>query len=209
MKLYALNKTVFRLTNNVEQFLKGLTSNSLDKSYNAFLTIHGKIIATFDQIKIGEDEFLILMESAFVEAALEHLKRYIMLSGVKMEKLEKQVYFDLDKKDLFLSDEVLEATVSPEQYTLFRVQNNRPVQGIDYTNEFLLNVSQTDYVSFTKGCFLGQEPVAKVHNRSKPTRKLIVKYEDECSQEEKQKLTSRILDPETNRKMGFVFVKNA
>ena len=208
MKLYKLNKIIFKLTNNVEPFLNGLTSNTLDKPHNAFLNIHGKIIATFDQIKKGEDEYFILIEQLFVDATLEHLKRYLMLSRTQMEPLEMNVYFDLEKKDFVFSDEVLEETVSDDEYTLFRLQNKIPVQGIDYHNEFLLNVSETMHVSFTKGCFLGQEPISKVHNRSKPTWKLIVKYADECSEEERQKMTSVVLDSSTHRKMGFVFVKN-
>ena len=72
----------------------------------------------------------------------------------------------------------------------------------------MLNVSATELVSFTKGCFLGQEPASKVHNRSRPTWQLMVKYTHECSEEENNKMTSRVLDPDTNNMMGFVFVRN-
>jgi len=80
---------------------------------------------------------------------------------------------------------------------------------VDYqADEFLLNIDESTYVSYTKGCFLGQEPVAKVHNRSKPTRKLVVMFEVECAPEEKPKMTSKIIDPISGRMQGFIFVKN-
>ena len=91
---------------------------------------------------------------------------------------------------------------------LFRVVNHIPVQGIDYRDEFLLNISDEEFVSYAKGCFLGQEPISKVHNRSKPTWKLVVRYQDECTEEERQKMTSVVVDPATRRTMGFVFVRN-
>ena len=50
--------------------------------------------------------------------------------------------------------------------------------------------------------------MAKVHNRSKPTWQLVVRYEDELSVEEQAKMTSKAVDPKTSRALGFVFVKN-
>ncbi|MBF0490848.1 MAG: hypothetical protein HQL15_09620, partial [Candidatus Omnitrophica bacterium] len=84
-----------------------------------------------------------------------------------------------------------------------------PVMGVDYqADDFVLNIDEHTFVSYTKGCFLGQEPVAKVHHRSKPTKKLIVKAEAECTPEERLIMTSRITDPQTGVLRGFVFVKN-
>lgn len=221
MKLYKTTKTVFRITNNPSKFLHGLTSNDLDKPQNAFLNIHGRIIATFDQLQINEDEFLIILEDAFVERTLIHIDRYVKLSGVKLEKLVYNVYFCLDeafsydskyyrvaqkKGQLIIIDQDLNANVAEEEFTLFRLNHHIAWQGIDYTDEFLLNVSEEDFVSFTKGCFLGQEPVSKVHNRSQPSWKLCVKLKNDCSKEEQEKMTSQVQNPEDKEWMGFVFV---
>ena len=222
MKLYKLNKVILQIKNNVAQFLQGLTSNDLDKPQNTFVNINGRIIATFDQLRISDDEFIILVEERFVDGLLNHIDKFVKLSAVKIERLKKNVYFDLDgntkleandhcipqkKGRLLITDQVLQVHVSQEEFTLFRLKNNIPVQGIDYTDDFILNVSQ-DFVSFTKGCFLGQEPIAKVHHRSKPSWKLLVKYEDECTLEEKPKMTSKVVEPQTRRVLGFIFLKN-
>ena len=223
MKLYPLSRTVFAIHNNAALFLNGLTSNSPDKPHNAFVNIHGRIVATFDQYRVSDDEFVIAVERAFVEPLLAHLDKYIRLSGVRIDKLDRYVYFDVEgagalpagclaiaqkKGRVLISEEMLQAQVSDEEFTLFRVVNHVPVQGIDYADEFLLNVSDEEFVSYAKGCFLGQEPISKVHNRSKPTWKLVVRHRDECTEEERQKMTSVVVDPATRRPFGFVFVRN-
>ena len=71
MKIYPLHKIVLSFRQNPEPFLNGLTSNSMDKPQNAFVSIHGKIIATFDQVKISDEEIWILVEPDFVQAVLD------------------------------------------------------------------------------------------------------------------------------------------
>lgn len=224
MKLIKLNKSIFLFQNNAAGFLNGLTSNTVEAAHNAFLTIHGMIIATFDQLKLSDGEVVAVFEPAVVPTILAHLDRYMKLSAVKAVPLTRNVYFDLDgdmkiengewkieqnKGDLLITDRVLDSNVSADDFTLFRLRHHIPLQGIDYNDDFLLNVSESTHVSFTKGCFLGQEPIAKVHNRSKPTWKMTVKYLDECGNDEKSKMTSTVADPANGRIKGFVFVKNA
>jgi len=223
MKIYKTKKYILKFYPNAVPFLNGLTSNELTKPQNAFLNIHGRIVATFDQLVINEDEVWALIEKPFVDAVLDHVDRYAKLSGVKVEKRKEIVIFDLDgdlpliegektilqkKGRLVITGRHLQSNISEEEFTLFRLKNNIPMHGVDFQDEMLLNVSETDHVSFTKGCFLGQEPVSKVHNRSKPTWRLGVKYESECTDEEKQKMTSKVVDPERKEVLGFVFEKN-
>ena len=96
MKIYKLNKAVLSISCNPSPFLKGLTANTLDKPKNAFLDVHGKIIATFDQLRINENEFLILIERPFVEAVYKHLERFAKLNKVVIQEKDLKVYFDLD-----------------------------------------------------------------------------------------------------------------
>jgi folate-binding protein YgfZ len=224
MKIYKLNKVILQLKNNAVEFLNGLTSNTIDTPQSAFVDIHGKIIAVFDQYKVDDEEVWILVEAPFVDSVLAHLDRYMKLSGVKAQKLDWHIYFDLDgdyqlkdkeiaipqiKGKIILTPQSLPVNVKESEFTAFRVQNHIPQHGVDFKDDFLLNVSEKDdLVSFTKGCFLGQEPISKVHNRSKPTWKLVVKDENDCSDEEKAKMTSKTVDPKTQKTKGFVFVKN-
>lgn len=223
MRLYKTNQVTLVFTQNPVGFLNGLTSNAMSAPRNAFLNLHGRIIATFNQIIINEEEIWIVVGKQFVPAVKEHLDKYLKLAGVKLKETDKNIYFDLDGSykpqddervikqkagQILITDRLLEANVTDEQFTLFRLQNDISMHGVDYQDEMLLNVSESEFVSYTKGCFLGQEFVSKVHNRSKPTWKLVVRYEDELGAEDKVKMTSRVASPESNRIFGFIFVKN-
>lgn len=222
MRLYKTDKSVLSFEKKPELLLNGITSNTLDKPQNAFLNVHGKIVVVFDQVRIGPDEFWIAVESPFVDALMAHIDKYVRLSGTSLKRLEKSVYFDLDgdgplqkgqigipqkKGRLIISDTPLQTVVSDDEFKLFRLNHRIPLQGVDFTDEFVLNVGG-DLVSFTKGCFLGQEPVSKVHNRSRPTWQLVVKYEHDCEAQESAKMTSKTVDPKTQKNFGFIFIRN-
>ena len=206
MRLYKLPDTVLTIKGSAANFLNGITSNTLDASLNAFLNQHGRIIATFRQKRVSEDEFLISVPSMAVDNLLKHIERYVRLSHVSVVPSNQSVYIDLDTTKTVWGDQPHANTVSEEEFTLFRLNHKIPLMGIDYQEgEFILNVHEHDYVSYTKGCFLGQEPVAKVHNRAQPSRQLIVAFEDQCSLQDAAKMTSKTPDPETGRLKGFIF----
>lgn len=221
MELYKLNK--LSLSIKSLDLLDQLTTNTLDKHKNAFLDRVGKIVVTFDQIKIKDDEVLVLIEKQFLDKLMNHLDKFLKLSKTKIEKKDYNIYFDLDndyKPDkeefiipqklgkLIITKKDLQSNISNEEFTSFRLKNNIPIQGIDYNDEMLLNVNEEDFASFTKGCFLGQEIIARVHNLAKPPRKLVVKSENELNQEQLKIMTSKIKDKETGKLIGFIFVNN-
>ena len=209
MRIYKLNNTTLKIKGNATAFLNGITSNALDAPLNAFLNQHGRIIATFRQKKITEDEFLISVPSMAVDNLLKHLDRYAKISRVSLAPDSHKAYLDLDTRSTFWTTEDFPDSISDEAFILFRLDHSIPMMGVDYqADEFILNVHEFDYVSYTKGCFLGQEPVAKVHNRAHPSRKLIVQFEDECAPEDKLRMTSIITAPLTKRRKGFIFVSN-
>lgn len=210
MRVYRLDQVVISVRGKAEQFLNGLTSNSLDKPLNAFVNIHGRLIATCFQKKANEDEFLLAVIPSAVDPLLKHLELYAKLSHTQLAVTSLKSYIDIETGQVIFNADDLNNQVSAEEFILFRLNKKLPLMGVDYqTDEFILNIDpDNQYVSFTKGCFLGQEPVAKVHNRSKPSKKLVVKFEDECTDEGKSQMTSKAKDPHTGRTKGFIFVKN-
>jgi folate-binding protein YgfZ len=209
MRRYKLPDTVLSIKGNAFQFLNGITSNTLDAPLNAFLNQHGRIIATIRQQKISGDEYLVSVPTFALDNLLKHLERYAKLSHVSMVPGAYSTYIDLDNTQTVWTTEKYTDSVSIEEFVLFRLEHNMPLMGVDYqAEEFILNVHEYDYVSYTKGCFLGQEPVAKVHNRAQPARRLVVRYEDQCLPEEAVKMTSKAPDPASGRLKGFVFVNN-
>lgn len=211
MRYYFLKtKAVLRFSPKASEFFKAYTSNVPEAPKNAFLDRSGKIVATCDQLKISLDEILVVIEGAFRERLLKHLEKFLLFSETKIEYSNLKAYYDLDKsyvlkkddyeilfKDtrLILTEKNLESTVSEEDFRLYRLRHHLPIQGIDYDEEMLLNIGNEDYVNYEKGCYLGQEIIARVHYKSKPPRKLIVTFESPQ--------TSVTIDPETGKSIGF------
>lgn len=107
---------------------------------------------------------------------------------------------------LVFSPKRLPGSATEEAFRRFRLENRLPVQGIDYGDEMVLNVFGDDAVSFTKGCYLGQEVLARVHYRAKPPKKLVVRRLKPG--EIAPVLTSVVTDPETGGAVGFTFEEN-
>jgi folate-binding protein YgfZ len=209
MRLYKLPDTVYSIKGNASGFLNGISSNVPQAPLNAFLNQHGRIIATFRQQKISDDEFLISVPSIARDSLLKHLERYVKLSHVSLGPSGQSSFIDLDTAQTVWAAQPQAGNISDEEFTLFRLDHKVPLMGVDYqADEFILNVHEYDYVCYTKGCFLGQEPVAKVHNRAQPSRKLIVAFEDQCSGENTAKMTSKAKDAVSGRTMGFIFMNN-
>ena len=220
MKLYALDHVALILKNNVQKFMKGMASNSLEQPFNAFADLSGKVIATFPQKQLAPDEYVIVVASQAVDEVLAHVQKYGRLSKTVVTKWDAHVYFDLDASksspeesfcrlpwgqgSIIVSEESLDTTVDEESFTIYRLQHNLPLHKVDYDREMLLNVNEAQYVSFDKGCFLGQEVLARVHYKSKPPKLLLVKAMSDCEDSEREKMTS------VSKKIeqGFLFVKN-
>ncbi|MEK6917288.1 MAG: hypothetical protein AABW92_06115, partial [Nanoarchaeota archaeon] len=159
-RIYRLDKIVLRIT-KADKLLGNVTSNTLDAEKNALLDRFGKIVVTFNQIK-HNDFFSIVIGKKFYERFMTAIKMYLKLTKAKVVKTNCKVYFDLDKKykaklsipqnkgQLIITNEELDSNITEEEFTLFRLKNNIPIQGIDYDNEMLLNVSE-EFVSYGKG----------------------------------------------------------
>jgi folate-binding protein YgfZ len=224
MRVFPLNHVVLSLKGSPEKFLTGLTSNTLEAPHNAFLNMHGRIIATFDQIRLSDDDVWIVIAAQAKDLLLNHVERFLKINRSTLNETGMKVYYDLDndamlnagdrfisqpKGRLIISANNFPPTVSLEEFTLFRVRHQCPLHTVDYQDEMILNVHEHRFTSYTKGCFLGQEMVSKVHNRAKPSWILKVCYQDELPKNLQEKMTSTILDPEQNRILGFVFLPNA
>ncbi len=222
MRIFACkNKQVLRFRHGATQFIHDYSTNALKYPQNAFVDTHGKIVAFFDQRIFTDKEAWVVMESEFVPRLMEHLKKYLYISNTTITPIhELNVYWDLDREakwdhggvfipqkagQLWLSPFRHPSTVSETEFKQFRVSHHIPFQGVDFDDEMILNVANEERISYKKGCFLGQEIIARVHYKGKPPKKLVAKLAKHCSQEERQVMTSRVIDPSCGEYFGFVF----
>ena len=187
MKKKFLNKSVLKITQDAEKSLSALTPNELNKPLNAFLDKYGKLVVLADQLQHQEAVYLAIpvqYESLF----LQHLEPYLRLSRAGIEKTKLLAAHILAQEKLsnmmipqnlgyiaFLENlEQLSPLkeLSDEEYTKIRIENSIPMQGIDFQHEMFLEVNLPEAISYTKGCYLGQEIIARVHHKSKPVRLL-------------------------------------
>lgn len=222
-QFFPMRAKVLKFKTQVGQFFQGLTTNVLAAPQNAFLEVNGKTIAAFYQFNHEpDDSTLIVLHEKVSKNLQEKLQPFIKLSKTTVEETDYQAYFSLDAStptgpddrvikldhgSILITQREITDLVDTPSFDLFRLKTYQPLQGIDFADEMILNISAS-YVSFTKGCYRGQEVISRIHHLGRPPKKLIVQYLDQCTDSEKSLLTSITEDPQTRRQFGFLLVAN-
>ncbi len=113
-------------------------------------------------------------------ASPEHAHAAVMVGGVGARAIRTDVGIDLlcDSADTeALRAALLESgavPVSDDVAEVLRVERGRPRYGVDLDDTVIPQEAGLNEraVSFTKGCYVGQETVARLHYRGKPNRHL-------------------------------------
>ena len=221
-----LPKAVFRISNDLK-FFKNITTNELDKEKNALIDKFGKLIVLIDQ-KIVDESIYIVLEKEFEERFLKHIDPYILLSDAIIEK-QKLYAVHIINKDIngmtikqrigcLLLTKNLDFDgmneIPDDVYEVIRIENNISVQGIDFDNNMLLENNWDEAVSYAKGCYLGQEIMARVHNLGKPARKLVRilydKIPEKVTSQGKDigRITSSCFSPKYKKYLAFALISN-
>jgi folate-binding protein YgfZ len=110
------------------------------------------------------------------------------------------------------------AWIGQEALEILRIEAGIPLYGIDFTEDNLLLETDLDtHVSFTKGCYLGQEIVERVRSRGHVNRKLrgllmdgkiSARHGDAIRAGEKQigTVTSAVFSPKLSRPIALGYV---
>lgn len=216
------NKLCYKISDNIDNFLGGLTTNNLDAEKNAFLDRFGRLIVLFDQKK-DDDSIFIVFEKDYEDRFLDHVSKYARLTGSKIEKIEKEVYHIIGKAPeglcfpqnighLYVSDKKPDLPeIGDKGYDPLRLEHNIPLQGIDFHDEMFLNIG-IDAIDYEKGCYLGQEVVARVHNLGRPPKKLVrLSYEtlpDSVTADGREiaRITTSAYSPKHKKYLAFAMI---
>lgn len=150
------------------------------------LTPKARVIAPLVVWRRGDDDYLLLTEPELGEQVRAHLLRLRLRARceVELEQHDSVVLFDADG-DGFATDfpgarEAVDSglvpTLSPEELEARRVAAGVPRWGREIDDRVLPAEAGLDatHISFEKGCYPGQEPVARLHFRGHPNRSLRV-----------------------------------
>ena len=170
-------------------FLQRLLSNDVlaAESVDALLlTAKARVIAPLLVWRRGPDDFLLLTEPELGGTVVDHLTR--MRFAAKCEIAEEQhtsmIVFDgegIENRDYGRrAAEVLDADIEPSindaELERLRIEAATPRFGAELDDRVLPAEAGLEdrAISFSKGCYPGQEPIARQHHRGKVNRRLRV-----------------------------------
>ena len=184
MAIARLDRTVIRLSGDgVKEWLDKLVTNNLDAplTFTALLTPQGKIIADFFIASDGHD-LLIDTATKFADGLLKRLKMYRLRAPIHIDVEEALSVYAL------WNGEGEEGHLDPRHGSLgYRLITDSDLDSTDDYNTHRLSLGVTDSqwdfetaqvfpadvnmdlmngVDFKKGCFVGQEIVARMKHKT-------------------------------------------
>jgi folate-binding protein YgfZ len=163
---------------DAEDFLQRMVSNDVSASESCdalLLTPKARIIAPLHVIRRAPDDFLLLTEPELGDTVRTQLLRARFAAKVEIEPEQHESWLVLG------GDEVLDARppgdeASEEDVERWRIESRIPRWGRELDESILPAEAGLDetHISFTKGCYPGQEPIARQHYRGKVNRRLRV-----------------------------------
>jgi folate-binding protein YgfZ len=149
------------------------------------LTPKARVIAPVVVVRRAEDDFLLLTEPGLAGPVTSTLlrARFAAKAEIAPEEHSSVVVFGEDggipnaefgEPASELLDADVEATLSGEELEQMRIDARMPAWGKEIDDSILPAEAGLDetHVSFTKGCYPGQEPIARLKHRGKVNRTL-------------------------------------
>jgi folate-binding protein YgfZ len=171
-------------------YLNRMLSNDVpaEGSVDALLlTPKARVIAPLLVWRRGPDDVLLLTEPELGEVVRAHLTRmrFAARCEIELEPHSSTILFaegegipnrDYGRPAVEVLDATVAATVSDDELERLRIEAVTPRFGSEIDDRVLPAEAGLDAraVSFTKGCYPGQEPIARQHYRGKVNRKLRV-----------------------------------
>lgn len=172
------------VSNDVEALAAGEASPAL------LLTAKARVIAPLVVLRRGAEDFLLLTEPGLGDVVRAELVRLRFRAQCEIEPEEHEAALVFGGPEGFATDwpgarETLDAelvpTLTEDELELRRIESRVPRWGHEIDERILPAEAGLDetHVSFSKGCYPGQEPVARLHYRGHPNRALRVVELDE------------------------------
>jgi folate-binding protein YgfZ len=157
------------VSNDVEALGVGESCDAL------LLTAKARVIAPLRVIRRADDDFLLLTEPELGETARVELVRMRFAAKAEIEPEEHESWLVLGGEEV-LDERPAGEEVDEEQLERWRIESGIPRWGREIDDRILPAEAGLDetHVSFSKGCYPGQEPIARQRYRGKVNRRLRV-----------------------------------
>jgi folate-binding protein YgfZ len=211
---------------DAEGFLQRMLSNDVTTApcRALLLTPKARVIAPVVVVRRAEDDFLLLTEPGLAGPVTSTLlrARFAAKAEIAPEEHSSVVVFGEDggipnaefgEPASELLDADVEATLSGEELEQMRIDARMPAWGKEIDDSILPAEAGLDetHVSFTKGCYPGQEPIARLKHRGKVNRTLRLLEVESASPGDEihhgEKVVGRVTSFARGRALGYVRVE--
>jgi folate-binding protein YgfZ len=166
---------------DAEDYLQRMVSNDVEalgegEACDALLlTAKARVIAPLRVLRRGADDFLLSTEPELGEPVRAHLLRMRLAAKVELDLEAHESWLVLGGEEV-LDERPPGEEVGEEELERWRIESGIPRWGREIDDRILPAEAGLDetHVSFTKGCYPGQEPIARQRHRGKVNRKLRV-----------------------------------
>jgi tRNA-modifying protein YgfZ len=188
-------------------YLQRMVSNDVealrvgDSCPALLLTVKGRVIAPLVVWRRGGEDYLLLTEPGLGEPVRALLTRMRLRARCDLEPEEHSSVLVFGGDGIATDfpgaaevlDSGLEPTVAADELELRRIEAGVPRWGREIDERILPAEAGLDrtHVSFSKGCYPGQEPIARLHYRGHVNRSLRVVELDEEATVERVTSTAR------------------
>ena len=139
------------------------------------LTPKARIVAPLRVVRRGPQDFLLLTESELGEAVRAQLLRARFAAKVEIEPEQHESWLVLGGEEA-LDERPAGEDANDDEVERWRIESGIPRWGYELDDSILpaeAGLEET-HISFSKGCYPGQEPIARQHFRGKVNRRLRV-----------------------------------
>jgi len=164
---------------DAEDYLQRMLSNDVTAGEVVdalLLTPKSRLIAPVRVWRRGSEDFLILTEADLGGAVLEQLMRSRFAAKCEIEAEQHTSLLVFGEAEglpgelpgtVEVLDARLEPTLADEEVERARIEAGVPAWGKELDDSILPAEAGLDetHISFTKGCYPGQEPIARLHHR--------------------------------------------
>ena len=175
------------------KFLQGQTScdtRRIDANHaipGVFCTPKGRVVCDFLLCELGPDHFALRLRRDIRAASSAAFGKYIIFSKAELDYVLVQTDKRGQQFECFLHEtsaqqhlDAMQAEMTPStesEWQALQIANGSARIEAATVEEFvpqILNYDRTGHISFKKGCYTGQEVVARLHYLGKPKRRTYV-----------------------------------
>jgi len=193
---------------DAEDFLQRMVSNDVaaaDACDALLLTPKARMIAALRIVRRAADDFLLLTEPDLGALVRAQLLRARFAAKVEIEPEQHESWLVLGGEEV-LDERPAGDEASDADFELWRIEAGVPRWGAELDDRVLpaeAGLEET-HISFSKGCYPGQEPIARQHHRGKVNRRLrILEVTGEAAPGDELSLDGKVVGRITSAVQGL------